>query len=118
MDLQETGGTKDPIGNYLAIPSRLVRRTPKDLVRKADKPRSLGDRASIVEYKGNKFLALKNPRKAANGQRLRFMYLLVPRASMKERLKLHDDARRVIAQRFPINLQAAIAAAMRTARRA
>lgn len=116
MRLQEYGGPKDPRGNYLAIPTSMVRRTPKDVIRKADRPKALGDKAEVVDFEGRKYLALKKPRRGANGQRLRFLYLLVPRASIDKRLGLNDDGRRVAGLRFGPNLQAAIEFAMRTRR--
>lgn len=116
MGLQEHGGTKNPLGNYLAIPTSIVKRTPKDLVKKFDRPAALGDRASVIEVNGNKFLALKKPRKAANGQKLRLMYLLVPRAQIDKRLKLGDDGMRIARARFVDNLRRSLEDAVRTAR--
>lgn len=116
MGLQEHGGTKNPLRNFLAIPTSMVKRTPKDLVKKSDKPAALGDRASVVEVNGNKYLALKKPRKGANGQKLRLMYLLVPRAQMEKRLKLGEDGMRIARARFVKNLQRSLEEAVRTAR--
>lgn len=117
MSLQETGGDKTPRGRYVAIPTSMVRRTPKDVIRKADRPKNLGDKAQIEEYRGNKFLALKKARRGKNGNQLRFLYLLVPRADIDERLKLREDGSRVAMAMFPRRLEEAIAYAMRTARR-
>ena len=117
LGLQETGGTKDPRGRYVAIPTSMVRRTKRDMIRKSDRPRNLGDRAEIVEYNGNKFLALKRPRKGANGQRLRFLYLLEPRANIDERLGLRRDGERVVRAMFGPHLRQSIIAAVQTARR-
>ena len=117
MNLQEFGGPKDPRGNYLAVPTSMVRRTPRDMIRKADRPAQLGDKAEVVEVNGRKFLALKKPRRGANGQMLRFMYLLIPRAQIDERLGMRTDGQRIAGARFGPNLQAAIEYAMRTARR-
>lgn len=116
MQLQETGGDKTPRGRYVAIPTSMVRRTPKDVIRKADRPKNLGDRARIEEYKGNKFLALKKARKGKNGNQLRFLYLLIPRADIDQRLKLREDGERIAKAMFPQRLQEALEYAMRTAR--
>lgn len=116
MGRQEAGGPKSPLRNYLAIPTSMVKRTPKDLVKKFDRPAALGDRASVVEVNGNKYLALKKPRKAANGQKLRLLYLLVPRAQIKKRLGLEKDGVRVARARFVENLRTELEAALRTAR--
>jgi hypothetical protein len=117
MNLQEYGGAKDPRGNYLAVPTSMVRRTPRDMIRKSDRPAQLGDRAEVVDVNGRKFLALKKARRGANGQRLRFLYMLIPRASIDQRLGLRTDGQRIARARFGPNLEAAIEYAMRTARR-
>lgn len=116
MGLQEMGGPKSPLRNFLAIPTSMVRRTKTDMVRKSDKPRALGDKAEIVEVKGRKYLALKKPRKGANGKRLRLLYLLVPRAKIAPRLKLGEDGVRVARAQFVANLERALEDALRSAR--
>lgn len=117
MKLQETGGQKNPLRNYIAIPTSMVKRTKTDLITKADRPASLGDKAEVIEMNGHKWLALKKPRKAAGGQRLKLLYLLVPRAQMKERLGLAKDGERVARARFSDNLREALEQTVRTARR-
>ena len=116
MGLQELGGPKSPLRQYLAIPTRAVRRTPKDIIKAADKPKNLGDKAHVVEVEGHKYLALKKPRKGRSGNELRLLYLLVPRAQIKERLGLNKDAQRIVRANFAGNLQRALEYAMRTAR--
>ena len=116
MGLQELGGPKSPLRNYLALPTSMVRRTKTDVIKMADRPKNLGDKVEIVEIEGRKWLALKRPRKAANGQRLKLLYLLVPRARLQKRLGLGDDAIKISKQRFTENLRAAMEFALRTAR--
>ena len=116
MGLQELGGAKSPLGNYLAVPTSLVRRTPKDMIRKADRPKSLGDKVEIIEFRGRKWLALKRSRKGRNKNDLRLMYLLVPRADIEPRLKLRDDGLRVSQAVFQRRLQESLELALRTAR--
>jgi hypothetical protein len=116
MGLQELGGAKSPLGNYLAVPTSLVRRTPKDMIRKSDRPKSLGDKVGIIEFRGRKWLALKRSRKGRNKTELRLMYLLVPRADIEPRLKLRDDGLRVSQAVFERRLQESLELALRTAR--
>ena len=116
MGLQEWGGTKTPFGNYLAIPTSLVRRTPRDKIRKADRPKELGDKAEVVTVGRRRYIALKKPRIGASGNKLRLMYILIPQASIKKRLGLQDDGKRVSRENFMRHLDAAIDHAMRTAR--
>jgi len=116
MKLQEAGGQKNPLRNFIAIPTSMVKRTKTDMVARADRPAALGDRAEVIELNGHKWLALKKARKAANGQRLKLLYLLVPRAQLKERLGLAKDGERVARARFVDNLREALEQAVRTAR--
>lgn len=116
MGLQEVGGAKGPLRNYLALPTSMVRRTKKDLIAKADRPKNLGDKVEMIEFNGHKWLALKRGRKGANGNKLRLLYLLVPRAQIKSRLGLGEDAARVAKARFVQNLNDAMQFALRTAR--
>jgi hypothetical protein len=116
MGLQEYGGDKHPRGRMLAVPTRMVRRTPKGLVAKRDKPRALGDKVEEITYKGNQWLALKKPRAGRGGNDMRLMYLLIPRADIDERLGLRKDAERIARLRFPENLQVALADAVARAR--
>lgn len=116
MGLQELGGPKSPLRNYLAVPTSMVRRTKTEMIAKSDRPKNLGNRAEIIELHGKKWLALKRDRKGANGNRLRLLYLLVPRAQVKKRLGLGDDAAKIARLRFTENLKSAMEFAMRTAR--
>lgn len=117
MGLQEVGGTKDPRGRYIAIPTKAVRRTKTQIIARSDRPGALGDRAEVIEYNGNKWIALKKARRGANkGGQLRLLYLLVPKAQIKERLGLEDDGLKIAPKRFGPLLEAAIQDALRTAR--
>lgn len=116
MRLQESGGIKGPLRNYLAIPTSMVKRTKTEIIRKSDRPAALGSKAEVVEVNGNKWLALKKPRKGANSQRLRLLYLLVPRANLRERLGLGKDGMKVARANFGKNLRDALDQAVRTAR--
>lgn len=116
MERQEFGGTKSPLRNYIAIPTKMVRRTKTDMIAKSDRPGQLGDKAAIVDYNGHKWLALKKGRKGAGGQQMRLLYLLVPRAQIKERLGLNKDGMKIARAKFAQNLQDALEYAVRTAR--
>ena len=117
MRLQEEGGGKNPARNYIAVPTRAVKRTKTDIIRKSDRPAALGDKAEVVDYNGHKWLALKKARKGANkGGQLRLLYLLVPRAQIDQRLGLNKDGQRVARAVFRAELQKALADAVRTAR--
>lgn len=117
MELQEAGGTKNPLRGYLAVPTSLVRRTPKQLIKKADRPKNLGNKAEVIEFKGRKYLALKRGRKSKkNNVKLRLMYLLIPRANIRERLGLRKDAERMVQGKFTLNFMKSLQDALRTVR--
>lgn len=120
MWLQEMGGTKSPHGNYLAIPTRAVRRTKTQMISKADRPGALGDRAHVVDYHGQKWLALTDGVKSrgkAGSKNLRLLYLLVPRGEVHKRLGLHEDGLRIVRTRLNDNIKRAVEQAMSTAKR-
>jgi hypothetical protein len=121
----EDGGTRPALGRFIAIPTRAVRRTKTDQIRKSDRPSNLGDRAGIVSYKGNQYLALKRGRwqKTGGGSFLapgdrsgRLLYLLKPRVDIDERLELEKTGRRVVSTQATRKLSEAIEQALRTAK--
>lgn len=114
----EEGGTRTALGRYVAIPTRAVKRTKTDQIRKSDRPASLGAKASVVDYNGNKWLALNKSRKWAQGSasKTRLLYLLKPRTQIDERLQLHEQGQFVITQRGTQALKDAVDAALKTAR--
>lgn len=116
MTLQEYGGTKKPFGNYLAIPTTLVRRSPKDKIRRSETPKALGDKAEVITVGRRRFIALKKRRKGASGNMLRLMYMLIPQAGIQDRLGLNADGQRIARARFTQHLQAALEQAIKTAR--
>ena len=116
MKLQEYGGVRHPFGNYLAIPTTLVRRTPRDKIRRADTPKGLGDKAEVVTVGRRRYLALKKRRRGRSGNELRLMYLLLPQASIQRRLGLIDDGLRVSRLNFSTRLREELAEAIARAR--
>lgn len=116
MGLQEYGGDKKPFGNYLAIPTTLVRRTPRDKIRRSETPKALGDKVEVVTVGRRRFLALKKRRKGRSGNMLRLMYMLIPHASIRKRLGLEEDGGRIARARFMAQLEKALEDAIRTAR--
>lgn len=116
MGLQEFGGQKDPRKRFIAIPTKAVRRTKSDIIAKSDRPQNLGARAEVIEYKGNKWLALKRARSGRSGNELRLLYLLVPRAQLHERLGLREIGTRVTRERFMPIWRQCLEDALRTSR--
>jgi hypothetical protein len=119
LNLQELGGIKLPHGNFVAIPTPLVRRTKTQLISKADKPRQLGDKVFVEQYNGHYWLALrggKGAQQRGNNRNLRFLYLLAPRADVKPRLGLHDIGLPIVQRDFQAAIAQRLEAAIATAR--
>lgn len=114
----EEGGTRPALGRYIAIPTRAVKRTKTAQIRKSDRPSSLGSKATVVDYNGNKWLALNKSRKWAQGSasKTRLLYLLKPRTQIDERLQLHEQGQSVVKMNGSRALQQAVDYALRTAK--
>jgi hypothetical protein len=111
----EDGGTRPALGRFIAIPTRAIRRTKTDQIRKSDRPSSLGDRATVINYNGDQYLALKKGRWNRSGGG-RLLYLLKPRVDIDERLELEKTGRRVVSTQATRKLSEAIEQALRTAK--
>lgn len=114
----EEGGTRPALGRYIAIPTRAVKRTKTDQIRKSDRPASLGSKATVVDYNGNKWLALNKSRKWAQGSasKTRLLYLLKPKTQIDERLQLHEQGQSVVKMNGSRALQQAVDYALKTAK--
>ena len=112
MQLQESGGTKNPRGRHIAIPTTTVRRTKRDLIPKAQRPMGLGSKAFHLKTKsGNEFLAMRVGRgKRSN---LKIMYLLSQRAQIRPQLHFVDSIKGYVAMNAERILTRAIERAFR-----
>lgn len=114
----EEGGTRPALGRFIAIPTRAVKRTKTDQIRKSDRPASLGSKATVVDYNGNKWLALNKSRKWAQGSasKTRLLYLLKPKTQIDERLQLHEQGQFLIKTNASRVLKEAVEYSLKTAR--
>lgn len=126
MVLQEHGGIKAVGGKRLAIPFVYhsgtkpgvvfgAKRTKRDLISKKDLPRNLGNGVfHIKTNSGNELLA----QRTGKGKRsvLRILYALEQSGRIKRRLMLAETASRVVAEKWPGNVQAALDYAVKTSR--
>lgn len=112
----EEGGTRSALGRYIAIPTRAVKRTKTAQIRKSDRPSSLGSKATVVDYNGNKWLALNKSRNwsQSSPSRSRLLYLLKPRTQIDERLQLHEQGQAVIQTNASKALKDAVEYVLRT----
>lgn len=63
LALHETGGTKTPDGRHVAIPTSLVRRTKRQVIARAQRPRNL-KRAFVVQGQSGPVLVQRKTKKA------------------------------------------------------
>ena len=130
MGRQEVGGTKTPkFDQHLAIPMRAVRRYKSDMINPADLPSNLG-KAEFSVKRGGKTATRRGAggsvfKLVSNGRtflcrrrndKVELLYMLVPKAQVKKRLGLGEDAAKIARARFSLNLKDAMEFAMRTAR--
>lgn len=116
-----------PQGRYFAIPTSNVRRTKRDLIRKAQRPKALmGKRDFIIKTRKRNILVLFQ-RRGRKGRRsssrsthgdpnLFAMYVLYPHRKIKEKDFLFGPARKVFESRFASVLAQQLEKAFATAR--
>jgi len=93
---------KIPQGEFLAIPTTNVRRTKRDIIRATQRPQKLrGKRDFVLPMKSGKgFVLFQEQGRGVNTKRVA-LYILVPRAKIREKDVLFGPAKRVFEKRFP-----------------
>jgi hypothetical protein len=110
LDLHETGGTKLPLGKYLAVPTRFARPNERDIIPSDRRPRNLQHAVVIRTRSGSLVLAQRTP------AGLIPMYVLTPRARIRRESTVVDPVMDTFAKEFPVNFSRALEAAIRTAK--
>jgi hypothetical protein len=115
-----------PQGRYFAIPTSNVRRTKRDLIRKAQLPRALIGRDFIIKTRKRNILVLfqrrgrkgsRSKNRSAHGDPNLFaMYILYPQRKIKEQDFLFGPSRQVFEGRFASILAQQFEKAFATAR--
>jgi hypothetical protein len=118
---QELGGLKLPKGSWVAIPTKLVKRTKTDLIAASDKPKALiaADKVFVEDYNGHKWLALKGVKGSklrGSNASLRFLYLLEHEAKIKPRLGLHQIGLPIVQRDFKSTIATRLEQAVASAR--
>jgi hypothetical protein len=138
MYLQEYGGTKLSRQKYVAVPlpESPIKRTKSGIIKKTDRPKNIKPTiigkdkklTKVVEIKGKKFIARLKPallrkRKTkkktseSSKDRLDLLYILIPSAQIKNRLKLAEDGRQIAAERFTDILRQTLSDAVNSPKR-
>jgi hypothetical protein len=92
---------KLPRGNFIAIPTTNVRRTKRDLIRAAQRPRNLrGKRDILLPMRSGKGFVLFQEQGRGKSAKRVALYILVRRARIREKDVLAGPAEKIFAKRF------------------
>jgi len=91
---------KLPAGEFLAIPTKNVKRTKRDIVSKAQRPRSLVGKRDFVIVTKRGVRVLFQRRGRGKSSTLVALYILVPRARIPQKDFMAGPAERIFAKRF------------------
>lgn len=115
LNLHETGGTKTPDGNSIAIPTENVRRTKRQLIQKSQRPAALrGKRDVVLMTKNGPVLFQRRGRKGAT--RLVALYQLEPRARIKRQSTVLTPTEKTVQAKLSSNFHQALLNAIATAK--
>lgn len=114
MARHEEGGLKLPAGRNLAIPSAFVKRTKRELISKANRPRNLKN-AFLVRSKSGQETLFQRVGRGRN-RTIRPMYFLERQAEIKPTLQFAEIAQKVGKERWKKIFAAALDFALRTAK--
>ena len=114
MPLHETGGTKTPEGNHLAIPTSNVKRGKAGKVSKGQRPRNL-KRSFVLETKSGQLGIWQRKGKGKRSE-IKPMYWLEPRAKIDKAWEWFKVGSKTINKTFGDNFSKALDKALRSAR--
>lgn len=109
---------KLPQGEFLAIPTGNVRRTKRDLIRATQRPRAIkGKRDFLVPLKNGRGFVLMQTQGRGQQKKAVALYVLVPRAKIREKDVLYGPTRQAFDKNFSRILGDQLERAFATARR-
>lgn len=108
---------KLPRGEFIAIPTSNVKRTKRDIIRAAQRPRNLrGKRDIVLPMRNGRGMVLLQERGRGRNTKRVALYILVPRAKVKERDVIFGPAEKVFSKRFATIYAEQAAIALATAK--
>jgi hypothetical protein len=115
---QESGVVVDlPQGRFFAVPTKNVKRTKRELIRAAQRPRALlGKRDFIIKTKARGVLVLYQRQGRGHNSRMVAMYVLVPARRIREVDVLFGPTMKVFEKRFAPILEQQLKIAFATAK--
>jgi hypothetical protein len=112
--LHEETRPKIPFGNYIAIPTKNVRRSKRDIIQKGQRPKRLR-RAFVLKTKHGTAMLFQRRGRGKRGE-LVAMYTLIPRALIREQSTLVEPTVEVFEKRFDPLCEQQLRKALATAR--
>jgi hypothetical protein len=109
---------KLPAGEFLAVPTSNVRRTKRDLIRAAQRPRALkGKRDFLIPLRHGRGFVLMQKQGRGTQARNVALYLLLPQAKIREKDVLFGPTQRAFEKNFARIFTAQLENAFATARK-
>ncbi|MDQ1610327.1 MAG: hypothetical protein QOG00_258 [Pyrinomonadaceae bacterium] len=94
LEAHETGGTKTPRGKSLAVPTDNVRRTKRQIITRAQRPKNLR-RSFVVQTRSGPVLFQRK-----NKRTIVALYNLEPKAKIKRASTVYEPTLKVVSRRF------------------
>jgi hypothetical protein len=112
----EDGEDKVPEGKALAVPSKNVRRTKRDIIQRSQRPKALrGKRDVLLRLKGGGLGLFQRKGRKANSK-LVFLYALTKRARIRKQATVVEPTVRVVEKNFDRLFYANLKKALRSAK--
>ncbi|HEY0098648.1 MAG TPA: hypothetical protein VGB76_06805 [Pyrinomonadaceae bacterium] len=112
----EEGEDKVPEGKALAVPSKNVRRTKRDIIQRSQRPKALrGKRDVVLPLKGGGQGLFQRKGRGTNSK-LVFLYALAKRARIRKQPTVVEPTVKVVEKKFDKLFYANLKKALRTAR--
>jgi hypothetical protein len=114
LALHETAGTKVPRGEFIAIPTSNVRRSKRQIIRRAHRPRNLR-RSFLLKTKSGLTVLFQRKGRGRKSD-IVAMYVMQPRARIRKESTVTEVAKKVVARRFGSIFDTALREALATAK--
>jgi len=115
LGLHEVGGIKLPSGTFIAVPTKNVKRTKRDIIQRRSRPRQLTKTFIGTGKSGRKIIY----QKTGKGERakVRAMYILIEAAQIEKEPTVTTPTVKVFQDRFSTILFSELKSALATAKR-
>lgn len=103
LAIHETGGTKTPRGNNIAIPTDQVRRNKRNIITKGNRPKGFGSKAFVINTKRGRVLVQRvrgyqNNSTDPRWKNIRFLYWFEPSAKIRKQPTFYEPIMKFLQQ--------------------